>query len=628
MRFSIASLFILSIFFAIFFVPSIVVQAADVNYGRVLDYTNTSLLIGFSGLKENSDRTYTCPIETLACTEVATTTTAIPPPLVGKSFLINPKKDRALISSPRSQNLMEHTLVSVTGSELKTIATLPITEPIRRVLWSDNGSPFILITSSGYPVRYDPADNTFEYLERLPTGAGSLTLSPNGRYVAYYIPSTQTKGQRTYGIIDTLKNTGYEKTENVAYWDLLSEGIKFFAFSPDSTRLLYLGDTHGPQTLYQVNLASLSDNFKSSRIISKNYTVSDFMWINNSSIVFTANRESPLLWSLYTYNITTGNLVKRADNVSYAGTMKPVGKYVVFTQISGNSSSPALYNTTEGTVSKLLIPGLMVKNATPGEVVKAGSLYGVYAKPTTAVPALSKTLLVWLHGGPFRQAANGYHPYMSYAGYDWMLDEARAGGVSVLKLDYPGSFGYGREFAEKITGSVGSIDVKDSVAAIKQFATARGFKNIYLIGNSYGGYLSLKTIVDQPTLFAGAFSINGVTDWGLLNERLETSIFNVQFKGLPGDSNKSLYSTASIFNNIGKIGQQKIILVHGEADTTIPVEQSQILNEELATKGKNVEFITYADENHVFEKQETFESLCSTVLRFVGASAVSRCSLQ
>ena len=151
-----------------------------------------------------------------------------------------------------------------------------------------------------------------------------------------------------------------------------------------------------------------------------------------------------------------------------------------------------------------------------------------------------------------------------------MLETAREADVGVLKLDYPGSAGFGRVFAESITGKVGVKDATDARAAILDFATRNGYQNIYLVGNSYGGYLAMKLLVDNPGDYKGAMSIAGVADWTTMLTALDNSIFNVQFGGTAQDDNFDEYAKASIYNNVAKLSGQKIVLVHGTEDKTIP----------------------------------------------------------
>ena len=149
------------------------------------------------------------------------------------------------------------------------------------------------------------------------------------------------------------------------------------------------------------------------------------------------------------------------------------------------------------------------------------------------------------------------------------------------------------------------------------------------MGNSYGGYLALKLLVDKPSAYAGAFSINGVADWTTMLTALDTSIFNVLFGGTVGDTNANhaLYANASIYNNVSDLSNDKVILMHSDKDMTIPFRQSNGLATFMTQNNKPVELITMNGEDHVFKKPESFKTLCETTLKFVGKSGAVSCEI-
>lgn len=473
------------------------------------------------------------------------------------------------------------------------------------------------------------------YRALLPAGAGSLHRSPDGRYIAFYVPATQKRNTRTFGVMDTTDLSVYTKTETVSYWDLLTEGVnRYYHFSPDSKTLLYIDDVRDHPTLYRVDmdaLGSLGNVLPSERLFSREYSVADVVWKDTDSIFYVANRDNPYAWGLYELDIETYSLKKLADNVSYADTMWRLpaqagnGEKLLFAESDERGVRPALYNLATGAVEHFALPKKEAL-ATDGQVVttlKAG-LSGVFLLEESG---WSDTLVVWLHGGPYRQAATSYHPFLSYGGYDWVLERMRQADVGVLKLDYPGSFGFGREFAESITGGIGTVDADAAAAAIADFAARNSYKEVYLMGNSYGGYLALKLLVDHPGRYKGALSINGVADWLTLLTKLDTSIFNVQFGGTVDDANRQMYQNASIYNYTDRLGAQKVVLVHGERDTTVPVSQSEGLATYLSLIGKRVRLITIPNEDHVYKKPESFETLCGAALALVVKADASPCTL-
>ena len=592
-------------------VPSFT-YAKDISYFSVLDASTNEVLLQEKGLGSSS--TYRCQLSSMSCTATASSTQLVPEALSEKiHYYLSPRNDWAVATEFKAGSAPVHTLYKVSGDSLTAQGTLPITMDITRVRYSDDGSTLLVTQVDGTVVRYETATKKTSAVSAFPSGASWITLSPNGKYAAYYIPATQSRGQRTFGVVDLVADKTYTYDEANTYWDLLTEGTTLFAFSPDSARLTYLSDRNGYPTLYEVSLSSLATaGIAGSQMITKPYSVSDFIWKDNGTLLFTANRENALSYSLYSYAPVSGALTKVADNISYDAGMLKVGQNVLFSRIQGPARIVSSYNLISGAITNFSVPGFATEANAPGQIVKAGELSGVWNQPAQA----TKKLVVWLHGGPYRQISPVYHSYFGYAGYDWLLDRVDEANVAVLKLDYPGSQGYGKTFAESITGNVGTGDVAKTEAAVKAFAAQHGYTDVYLLGNSYGGYLALKMLVENPGAYEGAFSINGVTDWDILTTNLRTSIFNVQFGGVPNAQNGALYDNASIIANLKNLDGQKVVVAHGNADMTVPYAQSRLFSEALEAADIDHTFLTYDGEDHVYAKEETFIDLCEEVLSF------------
>jgi prolyl oligopeptidase len=198
--------------------------------------------------------------------------------------------------------------------------------------------------------------------------------------------------------------------------------------------------------------------------------------------------------------------------------------------------------------------------------------------------------------------------------------------VIILKLDYRGSFGIGRNYSEQITGSVGKGDIEDVMETISYAKKQYNISDVYLAGNSYGGYMSLKAIVDHPEAVKAVFSINGVTDWESLLLKMKTSIFNIQFNRLPNNENRSLYNQASIINKINNLGNQKIKIIQGGSDKTIPPWQSTLLYDKLKNANKNVDLVTYKGEDHVFKEKKNISDVCVKLFELMGISVDKECT--
>jgi dipeptidyl aminopeptidase/acylaminoacyl peptidase len=388
---------------------------------------------------------------------------------------------------------------------------------------------------------------------------------------------------------------------------------------PDTT--FYLDESSGFMSLYRA-----SDTVK---INTSTLTIATFLRTDPQTVYYIGNSHSnPYIWSLYKLDLATQTDKIIEPNVSYTSSIKHVDDYLIFNHQQGNGYGPEIYNLKKETLQQFAIPDISIKNSlTHQEVAAIGSETGILMTPKNISTLKSYPLVIWLHGGPLRQASYGYHPYGSYGSYDAILELLRKNDVIVLKLDYRGSYGFGKSYSNSIKGSVGSGDVTDVMNALAYAKTRYAINKTYLVGNSYGGYLSLRAIVEHPESFTGAFSINGVTDWTSLLIKLRTSIFNNDFdNNPPNETNQALYDQASIINRVNNLTNQKIAIVAGEADRTIPLWQALLADNALRREHKKITLTTYRNEDHVYKEKKTLDNLCKRMFQFVEIKVDAECN--
>jgi len=459
--------------------------------------------------------------------------------------------------------------------------------------------------------------------------ANHVTLSKKNNWLAYYISKEDGGSTRTYIIKNIKNNNNYTISSKVDYWDLVDEQKKVFEFSPDEKTLLYLDDKDGFMSLYKVDLNSLNNSkIESVKINTLSYNINYFIYDNPLNIYYIGNsKENPYKWSLYHLDLKTNKEEIVESYVSYTDPIIKIGSTLIFNRLQEKGYGPEIYNIKTKKVAQFKIPKINTKiNIQNEEYIKVGNSNAVVMTPLAYDARKTYPLLIWLHGGPLRQTSLGYHPYHSYGIYDSILKLLQKNNVIILKLDYRGSFGNGRLYSDEIKGSVGSGDIDDVMEALKYMKNQYHISDAYLSGNSYGGYMSLRALVEHPESFRGIFSINGVTDWESLLVKMKTSIFNTPFDGLPNASNRKLYDQASIINKINNLGNQRIEIIQGEADDTIPLWQASLLYNKLKEAGKNVNLVTYKKENHVFKEKKNISDLCLRLFGLIKIPADKECT--
>ncbi len=152
------------------------------------------------------------------------------------------------------------------------------------------------------------------------------------------------------------------------------------------------------------------------------------------------------------------------------------------------------------------------------------------------------------------------------------------------------------------------LDVESVIKFVNYLKSTSRIKNIYLIGNSYGGYLSLKLLYEYPEIFTAAVSINGVSDWWSLIKDVPSSPFRYYFNGTPYSHNKDLYDQASVYLEPQRLRDKKILLIYGQNDDMVPIYQSRLFN----FRYRNIAKITmksYPNEGHIILSKENIEDI-------------------
>jgi len=463
-----------------------------------------------------------------------------------------------------------------------------------------------------------------------PTLPTSLTSTARFTYStsSYFKNNIHT---RYLYLTDTLTGKTYTRSYKLSSWDTLGDEGTIVSFSPDDTRMVYQDDSSSYPVLYLLDLTKLKGKtFEGTKVFTKSLTVNGFTLTTANDLYFISNKASPYVWDLYKYDFSTKVTTFIAENASYAFKIRRWNNGITFFVIEGTSSFPEFYNTILNQVQKF--SGIIADNSTvtvnSTDIYFGGGMHGVMMTPQVFDKNSPHQLVIWLHGGPYRQTSLGYHVYASYAVYDLILNQLAENNVAVLKLDYRGSYGYGGSFAKEILKNIGKGDVTDVVNALSVVKKDMSISDTYLLGNSYGGYLALRSLVAYPAKFSGAISINGVTDWASMLKLLRTSIFNVDFGGLPGKNNIALYAKASIMTRISDLTNQKIILMQSQADKTVPPSQANLLYNALQTAGKNVQLFPYAGEDHTFTKTVDIENICQNIFNTLSLPLNNNCIFQ
>jgi dipeptidyl aminopeptidase/acylaminoacyl peptidase len=209
--------------------------------------------------------------------------------------------------------------------------------------------------------------------------------------------------------------------------------------------------------------------------------------------------------------------------------------------------------------------------------------------------------------------------------FDWLAQALATSGYLVLQPQFRGSAGFGLEHILAGRGEWGRKMQDDLTDTLDYFAKAglADRSRACIVGASYGGYAALMGASVTPDLYRCAVSVNGVSD---LNEMLdedrskagddhwvvsyfEQSIANGQY------TQEDLEAISPITHaNAVKV---PVLLIHGEDDEVVSIDQSDEMYDALEDADKPVTFIRLKNENHYLLQGETRTETLTHVLRFL-----------
>lgn len=232
-----------------------------------------------------------------------------------------------------------------------------------------------------------------------------------------------------------------------------------------------------------------------------------------------------------------------------------------------------------------------------GEVVKWKSrdgmeIEGVLTKPVDFDPAKKYPFLLNPHGGPTGASTMQFNS---------TLQTLAANGFMILQPNFRGSTGRGEKFAQANKNTWGKGDYEDCITGVESII-ARGWADKYRLGAfgwSYGGYMTF-WILTQTDMFKAVSPGAGLTNIYSMYSQNDIQRYLRWFyaDASPWD-NFEIYWDRSPMKYVKNVKTPTLIL-HGQADTRVPLAQAQEFYRALVERNVPVEFVVYPREGHGF----------------------------
>lgn len=218
-------------------------------------------------------------------------------------------------------------------------------------------------------------------------------------------------------------------------------------------------------------------------------------------------------------------------------------------------------------------------------------------------------VILWPHGGPQTAERDSFRSLFLFLVHE---------GYSLFAPNFRGSTGYGQSFEKMIEGDWGGAPRLDNIAGL-EWLIDQGYANkdkILLMGESYGGYMSLLLHARHPEYFKAVVDIFGPSNLfsfiDSVPEHWKPAM--AQFVGDPEKDKEKLEKDSPI--HYLDTMTKPMLVIQGANDPRVVKEESDQVVEALKGKGRDVEYIVLEDEGHGFSKKENEILVYRKVLDF------------
>ncbi len=232
------------------------------------------------------------------------------------------------------------------------------------------------------------------------------------------------------------------------------------------------------------------------------------------------------------------------------------------------------------------------------------TLYGALYRPTHEGP---HPLLVAVYGGPHAQTVLDAWGLTVDLRAQYLAQQ----GFLVLKLDNRGMAGRGLEFEAHLHRQMGTIEVDDQAAAVEQLVS-EGLADVGRVGVygwSYGGYMTVMSMLRRPDMFKVGVSGAPVSDW----DGYDTG-YTERYMGTP-QNNAEGYREGSLLTHAEKLEGQ-LLLIHGGVDENVHFRHTARLITALTAADRDYDLLMFPEERHMPRDQAGLEYQERRVARY------------
>ena len=393
---------------------------------------------------------------------------------------------------------------------------------------------------------------------------------------------------------------------------------------PDNKHIYFQSEESGYSHLYLLNL----ENGKKTAITSGDFEVFDPQLSNDKKSWFlTTSEVGPEERHFYKIPVMGGKMTKLTNMsgnndvtispdekqlaILYSYSNKPWELYVKKTDANEKATALTSGQSSEFKKYDWRVPEIIKFKAEDGTMVPAR----IYSPEASANNGAA---VIFVHGAGYLQNVHSWWSsyFREYMFHNLLTDL----GYTVLDIDYRGSAGYGRDWRTAIYRHMGGKDLSDQVDGAKYLVEQHGVdaENIGIYGGSYGGFITLMAMFNEPGTFKSGAALRSVTDWAHYNDGYTANILNTPFEDpIAYRRSSPIYFAEGLEGNL--------LIAHGMVDTNVHFQDVVRLSQRLIElKKENWEMALYPVESHGFVEPSSWTDEYKRILKLFNETLLEK----
>ena len=224
-------------------------------------------------------------------------------------------------------------------------------------------------------------------------------------------------------------------------------------------------------------------------------------------------------------------------------------------------------------------------------------------------PGENVRTVIHIHGGPESQARPEFNELY------YKLHEE---GYQIAVPNIRGSTGY-HKFYIGLDDQLKRLDALEDIVHLREHLIKRESAdrdNIFIMGRSYGGFMTLMAVTQYPDLWKGAVDIVGISHLRTLLQntskwRRHLRSYEYGFIGTHDD----FFEATAPLENIRR-DMPPLRIFHSKYDVRVPFSESDQMYGRMKRKGKDVDFVAYENEGHQYLHTENIDDMNNEIVKF------------